>query len=51
MIYIDFNYVIKKPQLKRVLMEVFGGCNYSCSMYPSLLVEEKILQENAPYNI
>jgi len=26
--------VNKKPHLRRVLMEVFGGCNYSCSMCP-----------------
>ena len=24
----------KKPHLRRVLMEVFGGCNYTCSMCP-----------------
>ena len=38
----------KNVKLKRIVMEVFGGCNYTCQMCPqSNLVEEKILPENA----
>ena len=35
-----------KLKLKRIVMEDFGGCNYTCQMCPqSNRVEEKILLE------
>ena len=38
----------KLVNLKRVVMEVFGGCNYTCQMCPqSNLDGAKTLQENA----
>ena len=36
----------KNLKLQRVVMEVFGGCNYTCHMCPQTTrVEEKVLQE------
>ena len=35
-----------KVNLKRIVMEVFGSCNYTCQMCPKqILVEEKVSPE------
>ena len=40
------NNMKNKLDLKRVVMEVFGGCNYTCQMCPQIiLVEERVLLE------
>ena len=34
-----------KVNLKRIVMEVFGGCNYTCQMCPQTNPRGKVLPE------
>jgi len=41
----------KKPNLKRVLMEVFGGCNYTCQMCPQSTGRGKDFTRKMPLSL
>ena len=38
----------KKVDLKRVLMEVFGGCNYTCQMCPQFTGRDTSFKRKMP---